>query len=542
MRRRAACVLAALFVGAMASPAAAQTVVQPVSGIGTTLTDVFGDGSGVGVASSVTSITYAPPVRVRDGSLHYFEVTGSIQGTGWGGEWQEFGGPTPIFDTTSHYAYDIPFVLRWHPAFDGTLVYYSHGRAALSLLMLAEGLIGPANEGRRNEREGDFVSAAVLTGDRRHAYFAPNLGGLKGDGSFSMIALDGPFAGQPLAGTVDAVTARDLARAAKWLLAQLTGRPVRTTIGTGHSAGALIAQFLNGGQSMILDAARFGMRLLTGGNYNEPYAPASGKIFDGFVAFAPSEVTVNSDFPLSAPLLMIGGQAEFAGISGAMYARRVFRAGGDASQLRLYQVRNLPHNWAEIGESTPNLNQLFADVLGVVPHADGDRMKPVVAAVIDRAVDWVTRGTPAPPSRIEGAAIDLDANGTPDAIALPYSNGGFTTAVPAVDDSSLDAYLGFTADTAFDPVTGRYLEVLGALSHVPSALSLPGVACRLGGFVISEILSDSQLVPFADMSAHWKNFGSYQSCIVHHVKALAATGLYDASFAPETSAAKTLIK
>ena len=524
------------------APSFAEQTTVPVSGIGTTLQDVFGDGSAVTVATAVTSISYSAPVRVQRDGLEFVEVTGSMRGTGWGGQWQEFGGPTPIFDATSHYGYDVPFVLRWHPGFDGTLVYYSHGRASLSLLMLAESIIGPANEGRRNEREGDFVSDAMVAGHRRHAYFAPNLSGLKGDGTFSMIATDGPFAGQPVAGTVDAVTARDLARAARWLLEKLTTRPVTTTVGTGHSAGALIMQFLNGGQSMILDEVAFGTRLLTGGVYNTPYDPASGRIFDAFVPLAPSEVTVNRAQPAAVPMLMIAGQAEFAGVNSLLYARRVARAGGDLSRVRVYQVRNLPHNFAEIVESTPNLNQMFRDVFGAGPNADGDRMKPVIAAVLDRAVDWATRGTPAPASRIEGSGLDLNGDSVPDALAFPYANGGFTTALPAVDDSSLDTYDGFTFDTAFDIVTPRYLEPLAAMTFEPLALSLPAETCRLGGFVISESFSDSTFVPFADMSSRWKSFGEYQMCLAGQLGALSGTGLYDRAYGPDASRARALIK
>jgi hypothetical protein len=326
------------------------------------------------------------------------------------------------------------------------------------------------------------------------------------------------------------------------LLETLTGKTVKATVGTGHSAGALIMQFLNGGQSMILDDERFGTRLLTGGNYNTPYDAASGRIFDAFVPFAPAEVTVNRAQPASAPMLMIGGQAEFAGVNSMLYARRVARAGGDLGLLRVYQVRNLPHNWAEIVESTPNLNQMFLDLFGVSPQAGGDRMKPVAAAVIDRAVDWAAAGAPAPASRIEGSGLDLNGDAVPDAIAFPYANGGFTTAVPAVDDPVLDTYAGFTADTAFDIVTARYLEPLSAMAHEPAALSLPGVTCRVGGFLVSEGFSDSTLLPFANMAAHWKNFGEYQACVARQLVALSQTGLYDAASAPNTASAKGLIK
>ena len=537
---RTVCV--AVLLCAWGAHARAQEAVLPVSGIGTSIPDVYGDASGVSVATTVTSIAYTLPVRVRRDHVELLEVTGSIKGVGWGGEWQMPGGPNPIVDVTSHYSYDIPFVLRWHPAFDGTLIYYSHGRASLSLLLLAESVIGEANEGRRNEREGDFIASAMLEGSRRHAFFAANLSGLKKDGSFSMRALDGPFAGEPLAGTVDAVTARDLARAGKHLMEVLTGKPVKTTVGMGHSAGALIAQFLDSGQSMILDEDRFGTRLLTGGDFNTPYEPASGRIFDAFVALAPSEVTVNRAQPLAAPMLMIAGQAEFAGVNSLLYARRVARAGGDLGLLRVYQVRNLPHNFAEIVESTPNLNQMFADLFGAAPQADGDRMKPVIAAVLDRAVDWAARGTPAPASRIEGKGVDLDGDGLTDALAFPYANGGFTTAVPAVDDSTLDRYDGFTADTAFDIVTSRYLEPLAGMVYDPAALSLPFETCRLGGFVISEAFSDSTFVPFTNMAERWKSFGDYRACLASQLTALSQTGLYDVAYAPDAARAKALIK
>jgi hypothetical protein len=526
-----------------AAPVGAQPIVQAVSGIGTTLSDVYGNGTNVGVSTSVSSVSYMPPRRVHAGQLQYHEVTGSIQGTGWGGEWQGLDGPNPIVDITSHYSYDIPFVLRWHPAWDGTLVYYTHGRTELALLTLAESLLGPANEGRELEHEGRFVSDVALTGSRRHAFFGVNVGGLRRDGGYSMHALEGAHAGEPVAGTVDAVTARDLARVAKRLLEQLAGRPVATTIGTGHSAGALIMQFLSGGQSMIIDDERFGQRLLTGGDYNTPYDPSSGRIFDAFVPFAPSDVSVNRDFPLAAPLLMIGGQAEFAGANMVLYARRLKRNGVDLDAgIRIYQVRNLPHNWAEIGASTPNLNQMRSEVLGVTPHADGDRMAPVVAAVLDRAREW-TRGTPPPASRIEGIGIDQDGNGVADAIAFPDAGGGTSQLLPAVDDAAVDSYVGFQFDTAWDPVfVARYVEVLGALAHEPQALSLPGVTCRLGGFVIGEASSDSQLVPFADMDAHWKSYGQYRRCVAGAVKELAKTGLYDPAFAPDPAEAKPLIQ
>jgi hypothetical protein len=540
--RYVACVGVFVVAAAAASPVSAQLFTQPVTGIGTSIPDVYGDGSAVAVATTVDSVTFTRPRVIHDQGRDYFEVTGSIAGTGWGGQWQQLDGPGPVTDTTSHYTYDIPFVLRWHVLWDGTLVYYSHGRTSLALLTLAESVLGPQNEGRAQELEGTFVSDAMLTWDRRHAFFAPNVGGLRRDGTYSMHAVEGPFAGSPVAGTIDAATARDLARVAKLLLKRFTHRDVTATIGTGHSAGALIAQFLNSGQSMVLDDDRFGTRLLTGGDYNTPYDSASGRIFDGFVAFAGSEVTVNAAFPLAAPMAMIAGQAEFSGLDSVLYARRVKRAGVDlAANLRIYQVRNLPHNWAEIVLSTPNLNRMASDLFGSAPQADGDRMAPVVAAVIDRVEAWTRHGTAPPASRIEGDGQDLSGDGVPDMLVFPYADGGTTTLIPHVDNQALDVYNGFQFDTTGTPIVARYLEPLADLPR-GAALSLPGVSCRVGGFVISEQFSDSRLVPFADMTAYWKNFTRYRACVAREVSELARTGLYDWRLAPNPNDLKPLFK
>ena len=96
------------------------------------------------------------------------------------------------------------------------------------------------------------------------------LNGLKQDGTFSIIALEGPFADQPLMATIDVPIARDITQVAERLLARLTGRPVARTIGTGHSAGALVMQFVNSGASTNLDD---GTRLFTGGNFVPPIRP-----------------------------------------------------------------------------------------------------------------------------------------------------------------------------------------------------------------------------------------------------------------------------
>ena len=525
--------ICALSADVLAVPAATVPIVDSdvAAGVGTSLSNVFGDATNVPVRTSVTSVSYEPPRLVQDRGVQYFELTGTVQGIGWGGEYQQLDGPYPILDAGVHYAYDIPFVLRWHREWDGTLVYYSHGRTELALLSLIDRVIGANNEGRRNEEEGRFISDAMISGDRRHAFFAPNVSGLGRIGQLTMIGIDAPFSSQPLAGTVDAVTARDLAAVAKRLLAKFAGKSPARTIGAGHSAGALIMQFLSGGVSLFMDE-QFPKRMFTGGAYNTPYVPGSGQLFDAVVPIAPADLRVNPAFPSTAPMLMIAGQAEFAGLSAVLHAFRMKQNGVVLNnRLRIYQVRNLPHNFAEIVEATPNMNAFAAQVFGSAPRADGDRLAPVVAAVLDAALAWVARGALPPASRIEGRGIDTGGDPAPDAIGIPMADGTLTTMVPSVDDASLDS-IGFLFDTASDPVVvSRYVDVLGALAHEASALALPSLRCRRGGYVISEQFSDSTLVPFADMSAHWKNDGLFAACVAKAEAELAKTGLYDAKIA-----------
>jgi hypothetical protein len=490
-------------------------------GIGTSVADVFGDGSNVQINTSVSAVTYSNPALVHRGGLNYLEVKGNIRGTGWGGEWADLTGPAPESSVNAHYAYDVPFVLRWAQNWDGTLVYYGHGRANLGLLAFVDGFLGASNEGRRLEEEGRFISEAVLMPDRGYAFFAANLNGLKQDGTFSIIALEGQFAGQPLMATVDVPIARDITRVAERLLTRLTGKPVARTIGTGHSAGALVMQFVSGGASTNLDDGR---RVFTGGNFVQAYNPASGVIFDGVIPIAGDSFRLHPQFPMAAPMMMIGGQADYSGVTMVHHASRLFRAGVDiSSKLWIYQVRNLPHNFAEIVESTPNINLFLLEQFGVESNADGDRMQPVTAAVIENMAELLKHGTPPPRSRLDGQGVDADGDGIPDAISFPQVGGQATQLWPFVDDPAIDTILSEQIPTSVPGLTARYLEVLSALDHEP-ALALPKTTCRLGGFILA---ADARLVPFDDFSAHWRNSGDHHSCVEHTINRLSQQRLYD---------------
>jgi hypothetical protein len=508
--------------------ASAQTTDTMIGqGIGTSVADVFGDGSNVQISTSVASVIYSNPRRINRDGLNYFEVTGSIRGTGWGGERSDLTGPGPILSANGHYTYDVPFVLRWRPNWDGTLVYYSHGRAELGLLAFADNFLGADNEGRHLEEEGKFISDAVLMPDRGYAFFAANLNGLKRDGTFSFIALDGPFAGQPLMATVDAPIARDITQVAKRLLQRLAGRRVERTIGTGHSAGALVMQFINAGASTNLDDGR---RVFTGGNFIQPYNPLSSVIFDGVIPIAGDSFRPHPQFPMAAPMMMVCGQADYSGVTMVHHASRLIRAGVDInSKLWIYQIRNLPHNFAEIVESTPNINRFLLEQFGVESNADGDRMQPVMASVIENMATLLSRGTRPPASRIDGQGVDTDGDHIVDAISFPQAGGASTQLRPFVDDPAIDTFLGEQIPTNIPGLTARYLEVLGALDHEPGLL-LPKTSCRLGGFILA---IDARLVPFEDFSERWRNRGAYRACVQHTINQLSQQRLYDRRIAEE---------
>ncbi|HKQ74510.1 MAG TPA: hypothetical protein VJ810_12535 [Blastocatellia bacterium] len=518
--------LAAFFVNSLVLLAQGRALAQTTDttlgqGIGTFVADASDNGANIQINTSVAAVTYANPTRVHRAGLNYFEVTGSIRGTGWGGEWADLTGPAPILSANARYSYDIPFVLRWAQNWDGTLVYYSHGRYNLGLLTLADSFLGAANEGRRLEVEGGFISDAVLSPSRGFAFFAPNLNGLKRDGGFSIIALEGPFAGQPLMATIDAPIARDLARVAERLLAKLTGKPVARTIGTGHSAGALVMQFLNGGASTNLDDGR---RLFTGGDFVLPYDPTSGLIFDGVIPIAGSSFRLHPQFPMAAPMMMVCGQADYSGVDTVHHASRLLRAGvAINSKLWIYQARNLTHNFAEIVESAPNINRLLLEVFGVESNADGDRMQPVMAAMIENMAELLKRGATPPRSRIDGRGVDTDGNGVPDAISFPQANGQSTQFWPFVDDPAIDTFIDEQIPTSVPGLAARYLEVLAVLNPEP-ALSLPQTSCRLGGFRLSV---DARLSPFEDFFAHWRSIGNYRACGEHTMNQLSQQRLYD---------------
>lgn len=512
-------------------PALADTVDTGIgAGISTSVDDVFGPGSGVSIRTSITEVTYARPRRVHRDGLAYWETTGSVKGIGWGGRKDPIDAPGPPLHARAHYAYDVPFVLRWAPNFDGTLVYYQHGYPGMGLSLLAEEHLGSRNEARYfAELESRYVSDGAVAARRGHAVFAPNLGGLRRDGGFSVIALEGDFKDQPLNASLDVPITRDLTQLAKRLTARLAGRAVSTTIGAGHSGGALIMQFIAAGLSIPLGEPLPPM--LTGGNFAAAYDASSAPVFDGLMPIAGGglDLIVHPTLRAAVPMALLAGNADYAGVESVVFAHRLLVAGVDIAQLaRIYQFGNLPHNFAELIESTPIANEFFAELFGFARHADSDRMAPVVAAAIDNLRRWIAEGVPPPPSRINGTALDTDGNGVADVIEFSPQAGGPTRLFPFAEDAAIDSILAeqfeLSAAGGFPTTTRRYAEVLAVLDPVPGSILLPYVRCRLGGFRLE---SDAELVPFPDLAARWPNFGAYRACLGDAMNALAADGLYD---------------
>ena len=89
------CIGSLLIVLLLTRAAAVGSIVDTTigTGIGTSVPDVFGDGSNVRVQTSIVSVTYESPVLVKRDGLNYREVLGTVKGIAWGGEFQNLSGP-----------------------------------------------------------------------------------------------------------------------------------------------------------------------------------------------------------------------------------------------------------------------------------------------------------------------------------------------------------------------------------------------------------------------------------------------------------------
>lgn len=510
--------------------AACADTTAPITGIGTSVTDVFA------IKTHVDSVTYSDPVEVCIRGMRVIEIRGTVAGVGWGG-----GGIVPRA-ANAHYRYDIPFVARWRK--DGPnkrLVFFNHGGGvALIGAIKREKAVGVKNQHRTAEVNGDHVVGVPALLD--HAvYISINRRGLRNDGTFSATYLapmaplsaaevdgiekelaketgdpgfkqPGIEVGKPvpLVPTNDAPTCRDVARALEHVVAGILKQPFRTRIAVGTSSGARLFAAFNFGYSVIGNKS-----VRTGGNHVTPYDSKSARIFDGFIlnglTYFPAAEQVDAKLPMSAPTMFIQGQGDERYQQHVSYAHELMQKGVVLNgSVWIYEVKNLPHVTRDV-------------VAEVTVGADSDRFGCFVSAAIRNLRARLEQGTPPPLSRMAGRVVSGE---------LRFDQAGGTAAdsAPTVNDPALDK-------VAEDPMVKvikmvpdnakRWLEVTAALPHVSDAITPPTVACRLGGYDI--MFFGSRLNPFAPeiLAARYGCFEGYRACVCRAVAGLEAQRLYD---------------
>jgi len=550
-------------VGAASLPAQPQTTntADLVIGIRTDIDnlDLLGSAPGLdpnsGIHTYVQSVTYSQPVEiisVQDG-LDYFEVTGTIQGIGWGGVTEDMTNLT-LGDNFSPYSYQAPFVLRYTRNFDGTLIVYNHSGWFFSDAVFLENMFGPQGDDlRHTEREGDlFVSDAVLSPQRNYAYFAIN-SFIKADGTPVAVALSGPNQGQPVLAIPDVPIGRDTTQVAQRLVAKLAGKSVTLTIGTGFCWGSWRAIMTNKGYSINWVGWTASYRM--GDVYRRAYDQKSGKIFDGFAPYASAclddlSCRTNPENPMGSPMTIMGGEADYYGFYMVHNAAALQRAGADvANSVRVYQIRNMSHNPPEAILVFPHIRTALEgppyppnpqgwSSLGM-SVTSGDWLEPVMAKVIDNMVAYLKWGQQLPPSFIDGTIV---AGSPPDVeypqfSRLPGSppSNLYARVFPFVDDPSLDSVdstvTQFSTATEADwgwSLVDDLNDLRNAMPNREQSLILPLTACRQGGYDIIAYASFLGFPgPFPNMKQIWGNLDHYEDCVQRTIEGAVDLGVYD---------------
>jgi hypothetical protein len=474
----------------------------------------------------VTKVTISPPSRVRRHGLRFEERRGEIEGIGWGG--------TDIANNrmTQHYTYRVSYVLRVPPRWDGTLVVFRHGAAPMTFWIERERLLGDRATGRFFHEVADrAVSDVALDPRRRWAFFSVNQTPLDKNGQFTAFLLDDDgTSGAPVQTMADVPIARDTTRVGERLLEWLRGRSPRVTLGVGHSAGAVVNLKLNTGRDPRFPTLR------TGDNHLNAYDPASGRIYDGFIWWSGNHVPLDPQAGLSAQTLMVVGEAETPALLAAtQHVAEIAHANIDAQAwTRIYAVRNMPHIDADlvldVGKrgldfTTPQNRHNF---LG-----GGDRLKPLMAALLDALKRWIRHGAPPPASVFNGVPIDANGDGDLEALAFPQAGGETTSRYGFVDDPAADMLSGpLTTMTSVQNTVAlaRWAAAQRALGVVPASVLLPEVACRRGTFaLVTSGPVGAAFTPYEEQEffARWGSSSAHQSCRIMTVDQLAERGLYD---------------
>jgi hypothetical protein len=295
------------------------------------------------ISTTISRVTLSAPARIERLGLVYSEIRGTIEGVGWGG--------MPL-SLKCHYAYELPYVLRIPPDWDGGLVIHRHGAAELAVFEGLEASVGERSLGRIFHESADrLVSDVAVHPGRRWAFFAVNQVGAAPGGTHNTRLLGEPGCpeGTPTQSMVDIPIARDHALLAQRLMRVLEGRDPIMTLGTGHSAGAPVNFLLNAG----VDHRREGGPVRVGDNHRIPYDAASGRIFDGFLwmqsAFGGRPLPADFAGGLSAPTIFLDAEADRA-MQGSVRTIHQLLSNPRvdvAALTRLYAVRNVPHSTAD---------------------------------------------------------------------------------------------------------------------------------------------------------------------------------------------------
>lgn len=582
------CLWSVQFVGGQARERVLHLPLPPHrDGIGTRVTPLTR--SDPAIDTHVDTVTMSDAVRIQRAGLEYFEVRGTIEGVGWGGN-----NGTQL---RSHYSYKFPYVLRIPVGWNGTLVVFRHGSSGLLAWKRLEVLLGPRNVGRHFHEYGDrVVSDVALHPARRWAFFSVNYTPFALDGRLSTfllpgtdddedgrvdedpaqdddrdglededvrdnidndldglvdedVAVDDDGDGQinedpgrtPVHAQTDATIGRDTTLVAKHLLKVLTARSPSVTLGVGHSAGSSQNTLLNTG---IAGAGRGGSRI--GDNFVEAYNPSSGKIFDGFVAFGgggagpgTSALPIDPALGISAPTMFVAGEGDVASI-GALYQVKEMMDRGlsAASWARIYMVRNVPHIDSDFvrGEQC-GPSECATESQFPFYRAAGDRWKPLASALFDALRRWVVDGTAPPQSILSGTPVDLNGDGAIDSVRFPHSTRpgpSFSFSFPYIDDPSLDQATGPPTSVISlqnnVALSSLWASVQQALNAQVDSVLLPETACRRGRFSI--VRTGPTGVNFASFdqqtfTAWWGTAAAHQTCRVQAVDALIAKGVYD---------------
>jgi hypothetical protein len=511
---------------------------------------ITGIGTRVGTINTrVERVTYGDPEPVPvEGLNEVLEVRGTVAGIGWGG------GGIIARARDAHYAYQIPFVLRWSSRKSTRdVVLHHHGGGVTLLAAVArEKLDGQNNVNRITERAGDeAVGRPALL--NRCAYIATNRRGLRGDGSFSatylpeevapltqaevdgLLATIGNLPGPagftqpgiavgspvPLNPSNDVPTSRDIARALQELAARLLRTKFKARIYSGHSSGARLGGAINFGRSA------FGLQSLpTGGNQVVPYDLSSERIFDAFLLFGfvydSDAERADSAQPISAPTFFLQSRGDERYQHPIRMAHELLQKGVDLNRwVRIYEVKGLTH--------------IPRDILFDVPQpATGDAWGGYLGAALTNLLELDQNRREPPLSRIAGRVVG-------GALVFDQEGGTTTSLVPILENSLLDSL-------ASDPLVlprligpadrDRWLAVTSALAHVDDAIPSPAVACRVGGYGLR--FSAPFLTPFspATLAGLYGDFPGYVACVEDVVEMLEAQRLYDPRVEPAEATAE----